>query len=104
MIDAAAEYEGYAADITRTIPVSGTFTAEQRADLSARARRAGRGGAQLEAGQVSRRRRRIRRSRCARKGWRRSGSIESEDATFDPPWQANCERAAGVVQAGECSG
>src|ERR1044071_10514590 len=30
VMDAAAEYEGYAADITRTIPVSGTFTAEQR--------------------------------------------------------------------------
>ena len=30
VIDAATEYEGYAADITRTIPVSGTFTAEQK--------------------------------------------------------------------------
>ena len=31
VIDAATEYEGYAADITRTIPVSGTYTPEQRA-------------------------------------------------------------------------
>src|SRR5437899_1765261 len=31
VIDAAAEYEGYAADITRTIPVSGTYTPAQRA-------------------------------------------------------------------------
>src|SRR5256885_12346730 len=30
VMDAAAESHGYAADITRTIPVSGTFTAEQR--------------------------------------------------------------------------
>ena len=30
VMDAAAEYRGYAADITRTIPVSGTYTAEQR--------------------------------------------------------------------------
>jgi len=30
MIDAAAEYCYYAADITRTLPVSGTFTQEQR--------------------------------------------------------------------------
>jgi Xaa-Pro aminopeptidase len=30
VIDAGASYEGYAADITRTYPVSGKFTAEQR--------------------------------------------------------------------------
>jgi Xaa-Pro aminopeptidase len=30
VIDAAAEYGGYAADVTRTFPVSGTFTKEQR--------------------------------------------------------------------------
>ena len=30
VMDAAAEYRGYAADITRTIPVSGTYTAQQR--------------------------------------------------------------------------
>ncbi len=31
VIDVGAEYRGYAADITRTIPVSGRFTTEQRA-------------------------------------------------------------------------
>ena len=30
LVDAGAEYEGYAADITRTWPVNGTFSAEQR--------------------------------------------------------------------------
>ena len=31
LIDAGCELEGYAADITRTLPISGTFTGEQRA-------------------------------------------------------------------------
>ena len=30
VIDAATQYEGYAADVTRTIPVSGSYTADQR--------------------------------------------------------------------------
>jgi Xaa-Pro aminopeptidase len=31
LIDAACEFEGYAADITRTFPINGRFTAEQKA-------------------------------------------------------------------------
>ena len=30
LMDLGAEYNGYTADVTRTIPVSGVFTAEQR--------------------------------------------------------------------------
>jgi Xaa-Pro aminopeptidase len=43
VIDVGAEYHGYTADVTRTIPVSGAFTEEQRAiyDLVLRAQEAG---------------------------------------------------------------
>ena len=91
VIDAAAEYEGYAADITRTIPVSGTFSPEQKRiyqivrDAQAAAERNSKPGMRESAAQDS--------SVAVRtKGLAALGLVESEDATFDPPWQANCER------------
>jgi Xaa-Pro aminopeptidase len=93
VIDAAAEYEGYAADITRTIPVSGTFTAAQKKlyqlvrDAQAAAERNSTPGKSAAAAHDS--------SVVVRaKGLVALGLAESEDATFDPPWQANCERNA----------
>ena len=56
LVDAGAEYRGYAADITRTFPVNGRFTREQRAlhDLVAAAQAAAleqaRAGTAYEAG------------------------------------------------------
>jgi len=43
VVDIGAEYHGYSADVTRTVPVSGTFSPEQRAiyDLVYRAQEAG---------------------------------------------------------------
>jgi Xaa-Pro aminopeptidase len=91
VIDAAAEYEGYAADITRTIPVSGTFTPEQKKiyqivrDAQAAAERNSKPGLRASVAQDS--------SVAVRtKGLAALGLVESEDASFDPPWQANCER------------
>jgi Xaa-Pro aminopeptidase len=91
VIDAAAEYEGYAADITRTIPVSGTFSPEQKKiyqivrDAQAAAERNSKPGMRASVAQDS--------SVAVRtKGLASLGLVESEDATFDPPWQANCER------------
>ncbi len=91
VIDAAAEYEGYAADITRTIPVSGTFSPEQKKiyqivrDAQAAAERNSKPGMRASVAQDS--------SVVVRtKGLAALGLVESEDATFDPPWQANCER------------
>jgi len=89
VIDAAAEFGGYAADVTRTLPVSGTFTADQRAlyqivrDAQAAAERNSGPGKSVQAAQDS--------SVDVRaKGLARLGLIEAPDAQFDPPWPANC--------------
>jgi len=89
VMDAAAEYEGYAADITRTIPVSGTFTAEQRTiyqlvrDAQAAAERNSKPGMSAQAASDS--------SIVVRaKGLAALGLVESEEATLDLPWRADC--------------
>ncbi|HJQ19330.1 MAG TPA: Xaa-Pro aminopeptidase [Gemmatimonadaceae bacterium] len=91
VMDAATEYEGYAADVTRTMPVSGTFTAEQRAiyqlvrDAQAAAERNSKPGMSSVAAQDS--------SVAIRaKGLAALGLTEGVDATIDPPWRADCSR------------
>jgi len=91
VIDAATEYEGYAADITRTIPVSGTFTPEQKKiyqlvrDAQAAAERNSKPGMSSAAASDS--------SVAVRaKGLVALGLAEGLDATIDPPWQASCDR------------
>ncbi len=88
------EYElraslGYAADITRTIPVSGTFTTEQKQiyqlvrDAQAVAERNSKAGMRIKGAVDS--------SVFVRaRGLAALGLVESEDATFDPPWTVNC--------------
>lgn len=91
VMDVGATVEGYAADITRTVPVAGRFTVEQRAvyDLVLEAQKAAErlvrpgvpAAASLEA------------SRAVRlEGLARLGLIQSAEATFDPPWPVDCER------------
>jgi Xaa-Pro aminopeptidase len=90
VIDAAAEYHGYAADITRTLPVSGTFTAEQRTiyqlvrDAQAAAERVAKPGAKAQAAEDS--------SFLVRaRGLAALGIVDSVDAPIDPPWtNVNC--------------
>jgi Xaa-Pro aminopeptidase len=91
VIDAAAEYGGYAADITRTIPVSGTYTPEQRAvyqlvlDAQKAAERNSGPGKSPRAAQDS--------SLDVRaRGLAALGLIESPTAAMDPPWPADCQR------------
>lgn len=89
VVDAGAEYQGYSADVTRTLPVSGTFTPEQRAiyrlvrDAQAAAERNSRVGMSYAAAHDS--------SYLVRaKGLAALGLIESEEATYDPAWPVDC--------------
>lgn len=89
VMDAGAEFRGYAADITRTIPVSGTFTPAQRKvyqlvrDAQHVAEQMSKVGMNVRAAADS--------SVAVRtRGLAALGLIESEEATFDPPWAVNC--------------
>jgi Xaa-Pro aminopeptidase len=89
VMDVGASYRDYAADVTRTIPVSGKFSPEQRAiyqlvrDAQTAAERVARPGASWQAWRDSAR-------AVEARGLARLGLIESADATFDPPWSAAC--------------
>ena len=89
VMDAATEYQGYAADVTRTIPVSGKYTPEQRAiyalvlEAQKAAERNSKPGMSAVAAQDS--------SWDVRaKGLARLGLVESVDAELDFPWPTNC--------------
>ena len=98
VLDAGAEYEGYSADITRTLPASGRFTRDQRAlyqlvlDAQLAAERNSHAGMPARAATDSSIEVRI-------KGLVSLGLIESADATFDPPWQADCSDRYACRQA-----
>ena len=99
VIDAGAEYEGYAADVTRTIPANGKFSPEQRQlyqivrDAQAAAERNSKLGqssvAQLDSSE-----------RVRLKGLAKLGLIEAEEATFDPPWNVDCAKQPRQCQQG----
>jgi Xaa-Pro aminopeptidase len=84
LMDVAAEYEGYSADITRTIPVNGTFSPDQKAiyQLVLDAQKAGEApikpgtprDASFDASIT-----------VIKRGLAKLGLIESADATFDAP-------------------
>ena len=89
VMDVGAGYGGYAADVTRTVPVSGKFTAEQRAlyqivrDAQHAAEKVARPGAAYPDWRDSAR-------AVIARGVARLGLTEGVDATFDPPWADTC--------------
>ena len=89
LMDVGAAWQGYTADITRTVPVSGRFTPAQRAvyqlvrDAQAAAERLARPGASMRAMNDTAR-------AVIARGLVKLGLIEAEDASFDPPSVASC--------------
>ncbi|MEO7041378.1 MAG: aminopeptidase P N-terminal domain-containing protein [Gemmatimonadaceae bacterium] len=97
VMDAATEYKGYAADITRTVPVSGKFTPDQRViyqlvrDAQSAAERNSKPGMSAPAATDS--------AIAVRSvGLAKLGLIESVDATFDPPWKVDCVAAPATCK------
>lgn len=89
VMDAGAEFRGYAADITRTIPVNGVYSADQRAlyqlvlEAQKAAERNSKPGMSIRAAADS--------SVVVRtRGLAALGLIEREDAMYDPPWRVDC--------------
>ncbi len=89
VMDIGAAVRGYAADVTRTVPVSGRFSPEQREiyrivrDAQAAAERTVRPGSSYEAWRDSAR-------AVVARGVARLGLTEGVDAEFDPPWANQC--------------
>lgn len=89
VVDAGAEYQGYAADVTRTLPSNGRYTPEQRAvyqvvrDAQAAAERNSLAGRSIRAARDSA-------TAVTARGLAALGLIESADATVDLPWQVDC--------------
>jgi len=90
VLDVGAGYGGYAADVTRTLPVSGKYSSEQRAvyqivrAAQAAAERTVKPGSSFEAWRDAAR-------VIVDRGVARLGLTEGENATFDPPWADQCE-------------
>jgi Xaa-Pro aminopeptidase len=91
VMDAATEYEGYAADVTRSIPVSGTYTPAQRdiyqlvLDSQLAAERNSKPGMLAAAASDSS-------FDIRSRGLAKLGLIETVDAPLDMPWATDCSQ------------
>ncbi|HJU90821.1 MAG TPA: Xaa-Pro aminopeptidase [Gemmatimonadaceae bacterium] len=97
VMDIGASYEGYSADITRTVPVSGRFTADQRAvyEIVLEAQKAAERATKVG---VSRNDWQAAADSVIARGLARLGLIESSGAEFDAPWSNECERRARLCK------
>jgi Xaa-Pro aminopeptidase len=89
LIDAATSFDHYAADVTRTMPVSGTFTAAQR-ELYQLVRDAQEAYVKPMKDGVPEMTSAMAARAVYNNGLRRLGLIESDSATFDAPQGTRC--------------
>jgi Xaa-Pro aminopeptidase len=97
VMDLGASYGGYAADVTRTVPVSGKFTAEQRAvyQIVRDAQRAAEGVAKVGTPQAAAQ---AAADSVIARGLARLGLVESAEAEFDAPWADQCKVRARLCK------
>jgi len=98
VMDIGASYRGYAADVTRTVPVSGTFTPDQRAIYQI-VRNAQRAAEEVAHVGVSQATLDAAANRALTDGLTRLGLIDSANAVYDPG-SGGCRRriARGCAQ------
>jgi Xaa-Pro aminopeptidase len=83
VMDVGASYRGYAADVTRTVPVSGTFTPEQRAVYDVVLAAQKRAEESIRVGSTTMGQLGQTAARAVAEGLARLGLIEAAEATFD---------------------
>ncbi len=97
VMDIGASYEGYSADVTRTVPVNGHFSADQRAiyEIVLEAQKAAEQKAKVGSSSVEWQ---AAADSVVARGLAKLGLIESPDAEFDAPWARQCTGRARLCK------
>jgi len=104
VMDIGASYRGYTADVTRTVPVSGTFTPEQRAVYDAVLAAQKAAEASVRPGVTTLAQLNQTAARAVAEGLARLGLIESADAVYDCGGGRTCPQSRLFLMHGVSHG